>query len=138
MRWLICLIPLFLACSDPLGPGPLAGSFEGKNGGVFIPHNPIIINNIRTWDIIVVIGPSGNLTWGAKFQNDGDTKTWALNMKIALFPDSLRTSGTELAIFSNKNFDLSPLEQEDTRRSDLTSLNPPPTEFYWTFSWGER
>ena len=38
MRWLICIIPLFLllACDNPLGPQPISGTFEGKNGAVFI------------------------------------------------------------------------------------------------------
>jgi hypothetical protein len=140
MRWLICIIPLFLllACDNPLGPGPLSGTYEGKNGGVFIPGNHIIIYNVETWDITINFSPTGVLNWSAKFQNNSDTKAWALNMAIAIFPDDSRTHGTELAAFSNRNFDLMSFEQESVGHSDPTSLNPPPAEFYWTLSWGER
>ncbi len=140
MRWLICIIPLFLllACDNPLGPQPISGTFEGKNGGVFIPGDPVTTGSVRTWDITINFSPTGVLNWSAKFQNNSDTKAWALNMAIAIFPDDSRTPGTELASFSNINFDLSPLEEETVTHSDPTSLNPPPAEFYWTLSWGER
>jgi|GEM_PF-3966482 hypothetical protein len=139
MRWLICLIPLFLACSDPLGPGPLRGSFEGKNAGVF-NKSAITIKDISTWDITILFSPpgSGRLNWGAKLQNNSRTTTYPLEMNIALFPDSLRTPGTALVNISNRNFDLIPLEQEAIVHIDQTSLTSDPVEFYWTLSWGER
>jgi hypothetical protein len=140
MRWLICIIPLFLllACDNPLGPQPISGTFEGKNGGVFIPGDPVTTGSVRTWDITIIFSPTGTLNWSAKFQNVSNTIHIPLNMNINIFPDDSRTPGTELATFSNRNFDLSPLEQESVVQSDPTSLNPPPTEFYWTLFWGER
>ena len=61
MRWLICIIPLFLllACDNPLGPQPISGTFEGKNGGVFIPDDPVITGSVRTWDIKVSFSSTG-------------------------------------------------------------------------------
>ncbi len=140
MRWLICIIPLFLlvACDNPLGPLPLSGTYDGKNEGVFIPHNHIIIDSVETWDITVNFSPTGVLHWGAIFQNNSDTKAWRLNMAIAIFPDDSRAHGTELAVFSNRNFDLMSIEQESVVQVDQTSLNPPPAQFFWTLSWGER
>ena len=140
MRWLICIIPLFLllACDNPLGPQPISGTFEGKNGGVFIPGDPVTTGSVRTWDITINFSPTGVLNWSAKFENVSNTIHFPLNMNIKIFPDDSRTTGTELATFSNRNFDLSPLEQESVVQSDPTSLNPPPTEFYWTLFWGER
>ncbi len=140
MRWLICTIPLFLlvACDNPLGPLPLSGSYDGKNEGVFIPHNHIIIDSVETWDITVEFSPTGVLHWSARFLNHSDTKAWRLNMAIAIFPDDSRTPGTELAAFSNREFDLMSIEQEAVVQVDQTSLNPPPAQFFWTLSWGER
>ena len=140
MRWLICIIPLFLllACDNPLGPQPISGTFEGKNGGVFIPADPVITGSVRTWDITINFSPIGTLNWSAKFENVSNTIHFPLNMKINIFPDDSRTPGTELATFTNRHFDLSPLEEESVVQSDPTSLNPPPTEFYWTLFWDER
>jgi hypothetical protein len=59
-------------------------------------------------------------------------------MAIAIFPDDSRTPGTELAAFSNREFDLMSIEQEAVVQVDPTSLNPPPAQFFWTLSWGER
>lgn len=139
MRWLIliCTMPLFLSCSDPLGPGPLSGSFEGKNSGVF-QKSAVAINNILTWDITVVFALDGTLNWGSKLQNNSTTETFPGEMNIAIYPDSLRTPGTQLLNISNRNFILSPTQQISIAHHDGTSLNPPPTEFYWTLSWGER
>lgn len=139
MRWLICIIPLFLllACDNPLGPQPISGTFEGKNGGVFIPGG-VTTGSVRISDIRVSFSSEGILFWSAIFGNVSNTITFPLNMAITIFPDDSRTGGTELAAFSNRNFDLDPLEQEFLVQSDPTSLNPPPTEFYWTLSWVER
>ena len=140
MRWLICIIPLFLlvACDNPLGPLPLSGTYDGKNEGVFLPDNHIIIDSVETWDITVNFSPTGVLNWSAKFQNNSDTKAWRLNMAIAIFPDDSRAPGTELAVFSHRDFDLMSIEQESVVQIDQTSLNPPPAQFFWTLSWGER
>ena len=140
MRWLICTIPLFLlvACDNPLGPLPLSGSYDGKNEGVFLTGNHIIIDSVETRDITVEFSPTGVLFWSAKFLNHSDTKAWRLNMAIAIFPDDSRAPGTELAAFSNRNFDLMSIEQEAVVQVDQTSLNPPPAQFFWTLSWGER
>ena len=138
MRWLICIIPLFLllACDNPLGPQPLSGSFEGKNGGVYT--TPVITGSVRTWDFRVSFSSVGELAWSAIFQNDSNTIHFPLNMNIDIFPDDSRTPGTELATFSNINFALSPLEQETVTHNGQTPQTSAPTEFYWAFSWGER
>ena len=140
MRWLICIIPLFvfLACDNPLGPQPISGTFEGKNGGVFIPGDPVTTGSVRTWDITINFSSTGVLNCSAIFQNVNDTITFPLNMNINIFPDDSRTPGTELTGFSNINFDLSPLEQETVRHNFQTPQTSAPTEFHWTFSWGER
>ena len=140
MRWLICIIPLFvfLACDNPLGPQPISGTFEGKNGGVFIPHDPVTTGSVKTSGITINFSSTGVLNWSAIFQNVNDTTTFPLNMSINIFPDDSRTPGTELGGFSNINFDLSPLEQENVTHSGQTPQTSAPTEFHWTFSWGER
>ena len=140
MRWLICIIPLFLllACDNPLGPQPLSGSFDGKNEGVFVPGDPVITGSVRTWDIKVSFSSAGELFWSAIFENVSNTIHFPLSMNIKIFPDGSRTPGTELATFSNIHFDLSPLEQETVTHNGQTPQTSAPTEFYWAFSWGER
>jgi len=140
MRWLICIIPLFvfLACDNPLGPQPISGTFDGKNGGVFIPGDPVITGSVRASNISVSFSSGGTLSVSAIFQNLSRTITFPLNMNINIFPDDSRTSGTELASISNIDFDLAPLENEFVHYNRQTPLTSAPTEFYWTFSWGER
>lgn len=142
MRWLsllyiLCTIPVILSCSDPIGPTPNEGSINGKNDEVVL-KNAATFKDLNIWDVSAAFTPDGRLDWSVKKQNINRDEALALALAISIYPDSLRTEGTELIIFSNRNVDLGPLEQKTITYLDPTSLNPPPSTYYWTFSWSER
>ena len=134
MRWLICLIPLFLACSDPLGPGRFEGTIEGK-GEAFIASAGEI-NNIRfTAARAIFVSGISPLSWQVNIQNLSTTVTANLSLDIFVYPDSLRAEGTHIFFKCCQSAVLLPLEQKTVIHTGDTSLDPSLSDYYWTIKW---